>query len=485
MTDLAFRPAVELAALLRRRELSCRELLEHYVARVERLNPRINAVVTLDLERARARADAADQVLARGDAPGPLHGLPMTIKDSFETAGLRTTSGAPALANHVPAADATAVARLVAAGAVVFGKTNLPVYAMDVQSYNPLFGTTVNPWDATRSPGGSSGGAAAAVATGLTALELGSDIGGSIRNPSHYCGVYGHKPTFGIVPQRGHIPGAPGNLTGADINVVGPIARSADDLEHALDVLAGPDESAAVAWRLTLPPPRRTRVADYRVAAWLDDADCPTDTPVRARLEAAVDALGRAGVTVDRTARPAFALGDAYEEYVSLLAAATSPGLPAPAFDAQAALATGLDPTDASLLAQFVRGTVQRHRDWLGANERRARYRAQWADFFRSYDALLCPITPVAAIPHDHEGEVIQRSITVNGGARPYADQLVWAGVIGMAYLPATVAPVGRTPDGLPVGLQIVGPYLEDRTPIDLARRLAELIGGFEPPPGF
>jgi len=485
MSDLAFRPAVELAKLLRRREMSCRELLEHYLDRIERLNPRINAVVTLDLERARLRADAADQALARGDQVGPLHGLPMTIKDSFETAGLRTTSGAPSLAQHVPTTDATAVARLVAAGAVVFGKTNLPVFAMDVQSFNPIFGTTNNPWDVTRAPGGSSGGAAAAVAAGLTSLELGSDIGGSIRNPSHYCGVYGHKPTFGIVPQRGHIPGPPGHLTGPDINVIGPIGRSADDLEHALDVLAGPDDADGVAWRLTLPPPRRTRLADYRIAAWFDDAEFPTDVAVRARFEAAADALDRGGAKVDRRARPGFALGDAYREYVALLSAATSPGVPPKAFDARVATADRLEPSDTGLIATLVRGTVLRHRDWLAANERRTRLRAQWAEFFDNYDALLCPITPVPAIPHDHEGEFAERSITVNGERRPYADQLVWAGVIGMAYLPGTVAPVGRTPEGLPVGLQIVGPYLEDRTPIDVARRLADLIGGFEPPPGF
>jgi amidase len=241
MREVAFRSAVELAAAIRRKEVSSRELVEHYLARIERFNPPINAVVTLDADRVRARADAADAALARGDLAGPLHGVPMTIKDSIETAGMRTTAGAEIYAKHVPKHDAPAVARLIAAGAVIMGKTNTPRFAMDVQSYNSLFGTTNNPWDLTRTPGGSSGGAAAALAAGLTALELGSDIGGSIRTPAHFCGVYGHKPTHGIVPTRGHIPGPPGTLSEPDIAVLGPLARHAEDLALAMDVVAGPD----------------------------------------------------------------------------------------------------------------------------------------------------------------------------------------------------------------------------------------------------
>jgi amidase len=483
MSELAFRPAVELAAAIRRRELGSRELLEHYLVRIERLNPRVNAVVTLDVDRARARADAADAALARGESWGPIHGLPMTIKDSLETAGLRTTSGAPELAEHVPAADAPAVARVVAAGAIVFGKTNLPTYASDAQTYNPVFGTTNNPWDPTRVPGGSSGGSAAALAAGLTGLELGSDIGGSIRNPSHYCGVYGHKPTFGIVPTRGHIPGPPGALAEFDLGTVGPMARSAEDLALELDLIAGPLPERAGAWRLELPPPRRNALRDYRVAAWLDDPACPVDGAVRQRLEAAVERLRRAGVRVDERARPGFDLGEAFETYGQLLWPIMTSGAPDDAF--QNLIEVAERQGDGGALGRFARWAVLRHRHWLAADERRERYRAAWAALFRDHDVLLCPVTPVVAHRHDH-GDFLARTLRVNGADRPYLDVIVWCGVMGnLSLLPVTAAPVGRTSEGLPVGVQIVGPYLEDRTPIDFARRMAEVVGGFEPPPGY
>ncbi len=277
--DAAFASAGELAARLRQGEVSSRDLLDLFLERVEKLNPRINAVVTVDAARARAEAEGADEALARGDEVGPLHGLPMTVKDSLETEGMLTTSGAGELAGHVPAKDAVAVARLRSAGAIIFGKTNLASYASDVQTFNDLFGTTNNPWSTERSPGGSSGGAAAALAAGLTALELGSDIAGSIRNPAHYCGVFGHKPSYGLVPLRGHIPGPPGTLAEMDLGVAGPLARDADDLELALDAVAGPLPEDA-AYRLRLPPARGSSLQDYRGAAWLDDPFCPIDSEV-------------------------------------------------------------------------------------------------------------------------------------------------------------------------------------------------------------
>jgi amidase len=484
--DPAFRPAVELADAIRRRELGSAELLDHYLARVERLNPPLNAVVTLDVARARECARAADAALARGDLRGPLHGVPVTVKDTFETAGLRTTSGAPALADHVPAADAVAVERLRAAGAVVFGKTNTPVFAGDTQTYNRVFGTTNNPWDRTRAPGGSSGGSAAALAAGLTGLELGSDIGGSIRNPAHSCGVYGHKPSYGIVPIRGHIPGPPGTLAETDLGVAGPLARSADDLALALDILAGPDTERGTAWRLALPPPRRTALREYRFAAWLDDPACPVDAEVGERLAAVVAALRRAGATVDERARPAIALADAYRIYMRLLWPIMAAALPREERDQLDLLADRLAPDDESELARFARFATARHRDWLEASETRAQYRARWAEFFRQHDVLLCPVMPLPALPHDQTEPLTARTIRVNGATRPYLDVIVWNGAIGnLCYLPATVAPAGRTRGGLPVGIQIVGPYLEDRTPIDVARGMAEVVGGFERPPGY
>ncbi|HXA11144.1 MAG TPA: amidase family protein, partial [Mycobacterium sp.] len=285
--DIALRPAHLLAEAIRCREVSSRELLDHYLTRVERLNPPLNAVVTLDPEGARSAADAADAALARGEVGGPLHGVPMTIKDTYETAGMRTTCGVAAW-DRVPERDADAVQRLRSAGAVIFGKTNTPALAGDWQTFNPIFGTTNNPWDIARTTGGSSGGSAAAVATGMTALELGSDIGGSIRVPSHWCGVCGHKPSWGIISQRGHLPPAPGALSGGDLSVVGPLARDVEDLELALDVVAGPAGHQAVGWRLALPPARATTLRELKLAVWLDDPAYPVEADVRVVLESAI-----------------------------------------------------------------------------------------------------------------------------------------------------------------------------------------------------
>lgn len=481
MNDLGFRSAVELAAAIRRLELSSLEVLDHLLERVDRLNPRINAVVTLDASRARSRARELDALAARGEFAGPLHGVPMTVKDTYEVAGVRTTSGAEQLAEHVPERDAVTVARLKAAGAVIFGKTNTPTWAADAQTYNPVFGTTNNPWDVERTPGGSSGGSAAALAAGLTPLEIGSDIGGSIRIPAHYCGVYGHKPTYGIVPIRGHIPGLPGTRSAADIAVAGPLARTAGDLALAMRVIAGPDEDRAIAWRLHLPPPRATSVREYRVAVWTDDPACPVDDEVRERILAVAGSLAKAGAKVHE-AKPDLDLADASRTFLRLLLSAESGTFTREQVEQMAAAAGDADtPT-----AQFVRYTALRHREWLSANEKRLHLKARWDELFRDYDVLLCPIVPTAAIPHDQSADANARTIVVNGEARPYADQFVWAGVVGMAFLPATMAPAGLgSRSGLPVGVQIVGPYLEDYTPIDVAGRLADLAGGFQPPPGY
>lgn len=483
MADLALRSAAELTAALRSRALGASELLEHFLARVERWNPALHAIVALDREAARARARAADEALARGESWGPLHGLPMTVKDSIEVAGMPCTSGAPELAGHRPAVSAPAAQRLVDAGAIVFGKTNLPLYAGDFQSFNSLHGTTGNPWDPTRTPGGSSGGAAAALAAGLCGLELGSDIGGSIRNPSHYCGVYGHKPSHGIVPLRGHIPGAPGSLREDDLGVIGPMARGAGDLALALDLLAGPGEPAARAWRLELPPARRTGLAGLRVALWLDDPFCPVDSEVGDVLQAAADALARAGVVIDAKARPVDA-GTSRAVYLQLLYGVLGVGFPPALLAGCDAQAPQLDPADGSLGALFVRGVAQRHRDWLAAHEQRLALCARWAEFFREHDLLLAPVMPTVAFPHDHS-EIAARTIAVNGEPFPYLEQIFWAGLATVARLPATAVPVGRGRSGLPVGAQLVGPFLEDRTPLACAAAMADVVGGFVAPAGY
>lgn len=473
MDDLAYRPATELVRALAAREISSVELLELYLERVGRST--LNAVVTVDADGARV----ADEVLVRGGPTGPLHGLPITVKDVFETAGVRTTAGFPGLRDHVPLRDADAVARLRAAGAVVFGKTNLPVMAMDWQSYNPLFGVTGNPWDPSRTPGGSSGGSAAAVAAGLTGLELGSDIRGSLRVPAAFCGVFTLKPTFGVVPVRGHVPGPPGTLATPDLAVVGPLGRSADDLDLALDVLAGPDAAAAVAWQLRLPPARGGTLRDYRMAVWLEDPHCPVDGAVLTVLPGAVEELRRAGARLDEQARPVD-LAEAGHLYEALFEAAVSVALPDPAFTATAAAAAA--PGDGPAVVR-ARAATASHRDWLRLHEQRLRLGVRWAEFFRSFDVLLCPVTPAVATPHDHSDDVAERTITVDGRERSAQDLSVWPGLAGGPHLPAAVVPVGRTREGLPVGMQVVAPYLEDRTAVDVARRIAVVLGGLERPP--
>ena len=473
--------ATGLAAAIRNREVSSREALESLLARIEAHNPAVNAVVRLDVERARAAAAAADEALASGAEPGPLHGVPVTIKDSLQTAGLVTTSGAPMLADFVPQTDADPVARYRRAGAVVFGKTNLPIWAGDVQSYNDVYGTTNNPYDLTRSPGGSSGGAAAALASGFTPLEIGSDIAGSIRNPSGMTGVVGHKPSYGICSARGQIPGMPGTLTQADLAVVGPMGRTVADVSLGLDLLAGPDSWQATAWSLELPPPRAVDPGDLRVAAWLDDDYCPVGSEIRSALEATAAALADSGARVDTEARPDFTLAKADDVFADLLGGALSGTWSLAQLDEfDRRRSAGEEPAQGDL---GIGRAALRHRAWLSANERRLQMRARWREFFNHHDVVLMPVSPTTAIPHDHSEPLSARTITVDGEERPYTDQMVWMGVVGLAYLPSTVVPIGRDSNGLPIAVQVVGPYLEDRTALAAAAVIEQISGGFSPPP--
>jgi amidase len=483
MGEMGFLSAGKLAGLIASGEIGALEMLEHFLARVERFNPKLNAIVVPDFARARARAEAADRALAKGERWGPLHGLPMTIKESFNIAGLPTTWGVPEYRDNAAAADALYVRRLKEAGAVIFGKTNVPWMLQDFQSYNEIHGTTGNPWDTGRTPGGSSGGSAAALAAGLTGLDSGSDIGGSIRNPAHFCGIYGHKPTWGILPTEGHA--LADSITAPDISVVGPLARSADDLRLVLDLVGGPGTLAAPGWRLDLPEPAKTRLADYRVALWADDAMSEVDGAVVERLHAMAEALRRAGATVDEAARPDFPPRDYHALYIKLLRAVTSARQIEADFEAAVRQAEALDPAEESYRAWLLRGSTLRHRAWLPLNEARNQLRLTWRAFFCDWDLLLCPVTASAAFPHDHHPERMERWLTVNNKQVPYLDQLFWAGLAALCYLPATVAPIGPGADGLPVGVQIVGPEYADRTTIDFARLLAEVIGGYVPPPGF
>jgi len=483
MLDVPFRSARQLAAAIRAKKIGCLELLNLYLARIEKHDGALNAVVVRDVERARTRARAADRALAKRDVWGPLHGLPMTVKESYDVAGLPTTWSVPAYRNNVAKRNAVVVDRLLAAGAVIFGKTNVPLFLSDWQSFNDIYGTTNNPWDVARAPGGSSGGSAAALAAGLTALEAGSDIGSSIRNPAHFCGVFGHKPTWGIVPRTGQA--LPWQIAPVDIDVVGPLARSAEDLAIALSIMAGPEPIEAAGWQLRLRPPKAKRLRDFKVALMLDAPESPVDRAVQDRLQALGDFLGRQKAKVNDRARPAIDTAEAFAVYTRLLRSATSDRQSDADFDKNVALARSLAPDDQRYQSRATRAAVLSHRDWLAANEARHRMRLAWAEFFTEYDLLLCPAAGTAAFPHDQKRERHERTVSVNGKPVPVTDHLFWAGYSGLAYLPSTAAPCGFTVDRLPVGVQIVGPQYGDLSCLAFARLLEQEFQGFVPPPAF
>ncbi|MEM9565573.1 MAG: amidase [Actinomycetota bacterium] len=488
-SDLAYRSTTEMAAAIRDREVSAVEALDAAIARVERRNPEINVVVTLDVDRARAGAAAIDRALDDPSAPdpGPLAGVPVTIKDSLMVEGVRTTSGAPELSDFVAPVDAVSVARLRAAGAVFYAKTNLPIYAGDVQSFNEVFGTSNNPWDTSRSVGGSSGGSAGSLAAGFSPIEIGSDIAGSIRNPAAMCGVVGHKPSYGIVSGRGQIPGPPGTLTQADIAVIGPMARTVDDCELGLDLLAGPDDWHANAWSLDLPPARAElasgRADGLRVAVWATDQYCPVDPEIEQAILGVAERLAERGAIVDTDARPdGFDFAKADATFLTLLGGAMCGGYSRSEIEE---MATRLAAEGALPGGLGIEGATIRHREWLTANERRLQMRARWREFFGRWDVLLAPISPTVAIAHDHSHPMTERTIDVAGETRAYTDQMRWMGLFGLVYLPATAVPIGRHSTGLPIGLQAVGPFLEDRTALGTARLIEEIAGGFVTPPGW
>lgn len=480
MSDLAFKPAAELARMISAKKLSARDLLEHYAQRIEQHNPSLNAIVVQDLDSGRARADEADAAAAQGKSWGPLHGVPMTIKDAFEVGGLVSSGGAEELKDHVPKRDGDAVARLRAAGAIIIGKTNVPVYSGDWQSYNDLYGRTNNPWDLGCTPGGSSGGAAAALSAGLVAAEIGSDIGGSIRVPANFCGLYGHKPSFGVIPQRGHIPPAPWGIGSADLAVSGPLGRSVKDLELLLNVMAGPKlEDRAL--QVKFPPARKIK----RVAVWAEDPFAPVDNDVKGAVETAAQALADAGCEVDYHARPELEFRKSHALYLQILTSIISSDWPSStmAFMREHAASAPDDAMDDLTLQ--ARGTVLSYSDYLGLNGAREVLKAQWAAFFETYDALICPVTAVPAFAHDTERRVPDRRIIINGEERPYMELLRWAGLATLCHLPASAAPVGISEAGLPLGVQIVGPHQEDLTPLAVAAMLEHELGGFVPPPAY
>jgi amidase len=466
----------QLAALSARR-IGAVELLEAALRRCHEANGPLNAVVVRDADRAIARARAIDDHRARGDTLGPLAGLPMTIKDTFDVEGMPASSGLDVF-RHGKRPDAVVVAHARAAGAVIWGKTNVPVMAGDFQTFNALYGVTNNPWDVTRTPGGSSGGAAAALAARITALEIGSDIGGSLRTPASFCGVYSHKPTWGLISQIGHVPPAPGSLSERDLNVVGPMARSARDLRLLLSVM----ESGALAARAA-----PLELKGLRVGLWLDQPQFGLDPEVKAVLQAFAGELGGQGAEVTPISNPVEvdSLMSAYRLLLSSLLAQDMPpeeiqkmrrARPA----SRVALTMGAGPESPAALALNYTAS---HLEWLAADETRARIGAQARQVFERFDVILAPVGPVAAIPHDHR-PFQRRELTFSDGTKaPYVAMLRWIALATACGLPATAIPAGRTTSGLPVGAQLIGPRGADSRTLAIAEAIEERLGGFAAPP--
>jgi amidase len=482
---LDFCSVADLRALLDARKVSAVELFEHAVGRIEALDLRINAVVVRDFERARAAAIQADASLGSGERR-PLLGIPMTVKESFNVGGLPTTWGLPAGRDWQAPEDAVAVARLKAAGAVILGKTNLATAIADWQSFNPIYGTTNNPWDIKRTAGGSSGGSAAALAAGYVALELGSDISGSIRAPAHLCGVFGHKPTSNLIPQRGHAPprspALPTDLT-SGLGVCGPMARTAADLSFALDVIAGPDEAETAAYRLTLPPSRHAALRDFRVLLIDSHPLLPVEGEIRAALDQLANRLGRLGAKVARSSPLLPDLAESARLHTRMVRNFVAFGRPPEFFKKAQEEVAALKADDDSLKAWRTRAPLLNHHQWMVGEIARARLRQQWNILFREFDVVLCPPFSVVAFPHDQKPDQEQRTIDIDSESHPYLSLIVWSTLATPPGLPATVMPVGRSKAGLPIGVQIIGPLLEDRTSLAFAALAEREFGGFVRPP--
>ncbi|MCX6649000.1 MAG: amidase family protein [Candidatus Bathyarchaeota archaeon] len=464
-------------------EVTSYELMKTILRRVETYNPKLNAIVTLLGKEALAAAKRADEAMKRGENLGPLHGVPVTVKDCFEMKGVRTTAGSKSLADYIPQRDSAPVERLRAAGAVIIGHTNTPEMAADWQTYNAVFGTTNNPWDTKLTPGGSTGGGAAALASGLTFLEVGSDIGGSIRIPSHFCGLYGHKPSIGAVSARGHIPPAPGSPVGEPaFSVAGPMARSADDLRLAMDILGGSDGEAAKAFTWSLPPPRKAKLSDYRIGYVIDDQTCRVSSEVKAPLAKMVVALKEEGLEVVEGWPGGVDPKRLFEDYRYIRYASGAGSLSGAQIYELLKEQIVNDGSDEYAAAHAYASSVKEFQDTLW---RRAQAQEAWREYFQHIDAFLIPPAFVPAFPHDHRTPLKSRVLHTPEGARRYQELRFWISFATLCGLPATVAPVGSTPNGLPVGVQILGPYLEDATTIDVAGKMARVIGGFRAPPGY
>ncbi|WP_150912819.1 amidase [Marinobacter halotolerans] len=486
-----YAPATDLVEALKNGSLTSTELTQALLQRIREHNPQINAVVTLNEEDALAKAAEADARLARGENTGPLHGLPLTLKDTWEVAGMTCTAGAPALQNHKPKRHADVVKRLEDAGAIILGKTNVPIYATDLQSYNKLFGVTRNPFNTDHTPGGSSGGAAAALAAGMTPLEVGSDLAGSIRIPAHFCGVFGHKPSRTLVSFRGHIPGPPGTESQPDLAEGGPMARTASDLALLLGVIAGPAEREQTSWQLAMAPAKIESLEQARVGLWLSDPLCPVDEELTEGYRQLAGKLENQGALVSEARHELLSMAHILPAYFNLLGSLLSTSLNKSQRRQMKWIARLekwlhlFGPVTAHI-GEYGRGANQPVYEWMSWSETREKMRARVTELFEEFDVLLTPITPTAAIPHDHSNPVFKRTITVAGKPRAYMDQFCWIALATLLGLPATSVPIGRTRNGLPFSVQVIGAPGMDLTTIRFAELLEKQgLAGFQVPEGF
>ena len=477
MTDV-YGTARAMIADLKAKKVSARELLDLHLARNDKVAKPINAVIETDIPRAKKDALSIDEARAKGAVLGVLAGLPMTIKDGFDVENMPAVSGNPAFKDRPKnCADATVVAAARKAGAVIWGKTNVPFMLSDIQSYNAIYGTTNNPYDVTRVPGGSSGGAAAALATGVTPLEIGSDIGGSLRHPANFCGVTSLKPTWGALNGRGHVPPPPDRYAEGDLGVYGPMARNVDDLKLLWSVLHGTVEQS------------RRDIKGSRVAIWNEEASWPLARDVREGTERAGHALERAGARVEH-AKPDIAGMELMKFYLDILTAIVAAGLPPALLDSWEAMRAGdrqlvaKGGAEAAAASYRLRATAS-YREILSANVAQQAHKDKLAQFFERFDAIVMPISMVTAFPHQQGPSFQDRILDVDGKPTPYPDILNWISPATALHAPALAVQAGQTAKGMPVGVQIVGPWNGEDRLFDFAAAVEEGLGGFKPPPGL
>lgn len=490
--DLDFVSALDAAAAIRAKRVSSVELTRRTFARIDAYNPKLNAFVYQMRDQALVQAREADAALSKGKHQGPFHGVPFCVKEAFAVKGQPDTWGIVALKGSKAPSNSAVVQRLLDDGAVLIGGTNVPLNLMDWQSFNAIYGTTNNPWDVSRTPGGSSGGSAAALAAGLSYLSVGSDIGGSLRVPASFCGIYSHKPTLDLVDMGGMSPGGGGALPGfsTGLAVAGPMARDARDLMAALKILGGPEGYERKAWSWTLPAPRQRTLKDFRVGYMIDSPLASPTSEVRPVLERAISMVEHAGAQLHSGWPAKYSLQEGFDNYMFLLGAFNfstegkndqesdrNKYSQSPSSYGGGGLGRGM--------SSYAVGMLGSHAEWQQQHFRQLAARALWQRYFEQIDVFLMPCSFTPAFRHDHTGDMTTRVIDTPDGKRPYMQLMPWMVTATLTGCPATVMPIGETSGGLPVGLQIMGPFWEDSTSIEFAALLSDEIGGFKAPPGY